>query len=74
MTAREKQLEARVAVLERMMMDVLTRTGMDTAEVRAYERAQAIEHMRRTEDPSAIKAYLKKLNVCAPQGRTMDPR
>jgi hypothetical protein len=62
MMTREKQLETRIALLERMMMDMLSRTGMDIAEVREYERAKAIEHMRQTGDPSAIKAHLTKLN------------
>ncbi len=56
--AREKQLETRVSYLERMLSEVLVRTGMDRAALDQMKYRDAIE----SHDPRKIKAYLQEVN------------
>ena len=62
MTPREKQMEARISMLERWRMDVMKKLGMDQDEIDSYERAEAMDRLAETGDKALICAHLRKIN------------
>ena len=56
-TPYEKQLERRIAVLERGMAEVFARVGIEGEALRAYKFDEAIDG-----GPEMIKAYLREVN------------
>jgi hypothetical protein len=73
MTAMERKLAGRLEALERQMLELQERAGMNVEALDAMRRDEAIEHMARTGDPEMIKEYIRnrRRTVCSPEFMTV---
>ena len=62
MTPREKQMEARISMLEQWRIDVMKKLGMEQDEIDSYERREAIDQLVETRDKALLCAHLRKIN------------
>jgi len=69
----ERKLSRRLEILERQILELQERAGLNGEALDQMRQDQAIDHMVRTGDPELIKEYLrnKRQSTCGPEFMTV---